>query len=706
MMPEPSTNDSLSFFPDRYFERILESLPLGVALTTITRPADLDDDGSIYANNLYRQIYGSWSKAEYTDLSTFLNRVFGSEELLERARRRIMAGLAEGELNSMDWDALRITDGDGVEKILAVRTVPLPDLNLVISTVQDVTDQKIAEQSWRESERRYHLMTEATPVGIFRLDREGRLVNVNRAWREISGLTEGQVAGQAWSVSLHPEDLEPLQEQWQQTLGSLRGFRAETRFRKVGGQTVWVLLQIDPVLDGTDRLEGFIGSVTDISQRKRSEEEVRQLAYYDTLTRLPNRFFFMEQLERAMATARRNESKLALLFCDLDNFKDVNDSLGHDQGDLLLQQIGSRMSSCIRRGDTLCRLGGDEFVLLLPAVQRNREATQVARKIMKSLLPVFDLEGHQVYTRASIGIAMYPDDGTDVQTLLKHADTAMYAAKGSGRNCYRFFSEDMNERARIRLRLESGLRQALAHQEFSLAWQPQYRLADGSLVGVEALLRWHHPELGEVAPAEFIPVAEDSGIIHEIGAWVLDSACAQARKWLDKGLHPLRIAVNLSTNQFLEPGIVQLVKDTLERTGLPAEMLELEITESVLMDDANAALATLRSLREDGVNLAIDDFGTGYSSLMYLKKLPVGRIKIAREFVKDIVTEHNDAAIARTVISMARSLDMQAIAEGVETREQAEFLRRLECPEVQGFLFCPPVSAEDFERRIQAAASG
>ena len=512
--------------------------------------------------------------------------------------------------------------------------------------------------------------------------------------------------GQDWAVTVHPDDLEVIQEQWQQALDGLRGFRAETRFRRATGKTVWVLLQIDPVLDGHDRLEGFIGSVTDISQRKRSEEEVRQLAYYDTLTRLPNRSFFMEQLERAMSTARRNQAKLALLFCDLDNFKDVNDSLGHDKGDLLLQQIGSRLNACIRRGDTLCRLGGDEFVLLLPAIDRDREASQVARKIMKSLLPVFNLQGHQVYTRASIGIAVFPDDGKDVQTLLKHADTAMYAAKASGRNRYRFFSEDMNQRAQARLRIESGLRQALAENQLSLAWQPQYDLNSRRLVGVEALLRWRHPELGDIPPARFIPVAEESGFIHEIGSWVLATACSQAREWMRRGLPPMRVAVNLSTNQFREPGIIQLVRETLARTGLPADLLELEITESVLMDDANAAMGTLLALRDDGVHLAIDDFGTGYSSLMYLKKLPVGRIKIAREFVKDITTEPSDAAIARTVINMARSLNMKAIAEGVETVEQAKFLKRLDCPEVQGFYFCPPVTAAELERRVQAAASG
>jgi diguanylate cyclase (GGDEF)-like protein/PAS domain S-box-containing protein len=700
------THDDSDLFPEKSFEQILESLPLGLALSTLTLPTDLEESGPIYANQLYRQIYGNWSRAEYTDLSTFLTRVFGSGSALENARRRIMEDVAAGDLVQKDWENLRITQPDGTQKIVSVRTVPLPDLNLIISSVQDITERSIAEQSLRESERRYQLMTESTPVGIFRLEEDGLVAHVNRSWREITGLRESQALGQDWSLTVHPDDREGVLDQWQQARKGMRSLRVETRFRRPAGKTVWVFLQIDPVTDGGGRLEGFIGSVVDISQRKRTEEEVRQLAYYDTLTRLPNRTFFMEQLERAMATSRRTGTKLALLFCDLDNFKDVNDSLGHDKGDLLLQQIGNRLNACTRRGDTLCRLGGDEFVLLLPSLGRAREAALVARKIMQSLLPVFDLDGHQVYSRGSIGIAVYPNDGSDVQTLLKHADTAMYAAKAAGRNRFRFFSEEMNRRAQNRLQLESGLRQALTEGQLSLAWQPQYDLQQGRLVGVEALLRWKHPELGLVPPKAFIPIAEESGLIHEIGAWVLKTACSQARNWINKGLPPLRVAVNLSTNQFKEPGIIQLVQSILAETGLAPELLELEITESVLMDDADSALETLRALRLDGINLAIDDFGTGYSSLMYVKKLPVSRIKIARDFVKDIATDAHDAAIARTVINMASSLNMRAIAEGVETEEQVAVLREMGCPEVQGFHFCPPVDAEELERRIQAAATG
>jgi diguanylate cyclase (GGDEF)-like protein/PAS domain S-box-containing protein len=682
---------------NKNFEKILESLPVGLAINTITK-------GELgYANSLFLDIYGGWSRGDFTDLESFFAQIYPRPEEREMVRQRILRDIASGELDRMQWDNMRITCRDGSQKIVAVRCVPLPELGLMISTVQDVTDQKLTEQSLRESERRYHLMAEASPVGIFSLDPDGRYRQVNKAWREISGLTESQILGMFWDLALHPEDRARISGLWQAALEERRPFRGECRFRRTEGRTVWVFIQADPVLDESDRLEGFIGSVTDISLRKRTEEEIRQLAYYDSLTRLPNRSFFLEQLERAMAAARRSGQLVALLFCDLDNFKDVNDTLGHDRGDILLRAIAGRLNSCIRRGDTLCRLGGDEFVLLLPAINKDTEAASVARKILRSMVPAFDLEGHEVFSRVSIGIAVCPDDGEDIQTLLKHADTAMYAAKTAGRNRYRFFSEEMNRRSVSRLKIETGLRQAIDRNELSLVWQPQYNLKNRALTGAEALLRWRSPDLGNVPPARFIPVAEDTGLIHDIGAWVLRTACTQAQQWRRNGGPPLRVAVNLSASQFREPGITDLVRKVLQETGLDANLLELELTESVLMGDADTALSTLNALNRDGVHLAIDDFGTGYSSLLYLKKFPVGRIKIAREFVRDITTDSNDAAIAGTVINMARSLSMIAIAEGVESQGQADCLLAMNCPEVQGFFYSPPLSPGEFGKKFNRA---
>ena len=673
-----------------FIERVLDNLPVGLSINTI-------DKGNIgYANRLFLEIYGGWNENDFTDLETFFQSIYPNPLEREEVRQRILTDIASGDIEKMHWDDMRITCRDGSEKILAIRNIPLPDMNLMISTVQDVTDQKLTEKALRESERRYQVMSEASPVGIFRLDHDGRICHVNKKWREISGRLLSTVLGQNWDVAVHHDDLPGVRDTWLVAVHERRAFKVECRFQRPGGKSTWVFVQAEPIFDADEILEGFIGSITDISLRKRTEEEIRQLAYYDTLTRLPNRSFFLEQLERAMATAKRNAKHVALLFCDLDNFKDINDSLGHDKGDLLLQSIATRLSGCIRRGDTLCRLGGDEFVLLLPSVESDREAVTVARKIQRAMKSSFDLDGQEIFTTTSIGIAVHPEDGADVQTLLKHADMAMYAAKGEGRNRYRFFSEGMNRRAQERMTMELGLRQAIERQEFSLAWQPQYCLTTGVLVGVEALLRWTHPTMGNISPSKFIPLAEETGQIHTIGRWVLEKACGQVQQWRQAGLKQLRVAVNLSASQFLEPDVVGMVKKVLADTQLPSHWLELEITESVLMIDADVTMHTLNCLSNDGVQLAIDDFGTGYSSLLYLKNYPVNRIKIAREFVEDITTVANDRAIAGTVINMARSLDMQVIAEGVETKEQADMLREMGCHEVQGFHYSPPLSAEGF----------
>lgn len=678
-----------------FTEALLENLPIGIAVNTI-------DKGDIgYANRKFLEIYGGWSRGDFTDLEDFFRNVYQDPGEREQVRQRILQDIASGDVEKMSWDDLRITCRDGSEKILAVQNIPLPTMNLMISTVQDITEQKMVEQALRESERRYQVMAESSPVGIFRLDTQGRCAHVNKRWREMAGLTLIHAVGESWAVAIHPEDRDEVEETWQAALLERRPYKTECRFRRPDGMITWVFCQAEPIFDTHGSLEGFIGSVTDISRRKRTEEEVRQLAYYDTLTHLPNRTFFQEQLERALGTAVRTGRHVALLFCDLDNFKDVNDSLGHDKGDLLLKAIAQRLNSCIRRGDTLCRLGGDEFVLLLPSVSNDREVVSVARKIQESMKHSFDLAGHEVFSTTSIGIAVYPEDGNTFNTLLKHADMAMYAAKARGRNRYRFFCEDMNRRAVERVSMEAGLRQAVANEELSLAWQPQFDLRTGQLVGVETLLRWDHPVLGRIMPAKFIPLAEETGLIHGIGEWVLRTACAQMCRWKDEGFGPLRLAVNLSAGQFNEPGLVEMVRRILRETGLDPSWLELEITESMLMQDQDVALKTMLSLNHDGVNLALDDFGTGFSSLLYLKNYPIGRIKIAREFVQDITGDNNDAAIAGTVIAMASNLSMQAVAEGVETQEQADVLRELGCPEVQGFFFARPMTAEQFREQLR-----
>jgi len=549
----------------------------------------------------------------------------------------------------------------------------------------------------KENRRLLEALFDMSPVGLFRLDAAGRYIQVSRKWRETAGLTLAQALGCPWNVAVHPDDRNAMDEAWDLALAARQSFRQECRFKTPGERTAWVQLKAEPLTDDTGGVTGFIGTLADISHRKRTEEELRQLAYYDNLTGLPNRSFFMNQLGRAMSVAKRTGHKVVLLSCDLDNFKDINDTLGHEQGDLLLQAIGSRLNACIRRGDTLCRLGGDEFVLLLPTVSDDAQVQAVAAKIMDSLQQPFNLTGTEIFISTSIGIAVHPGDAPDGTTLIRHADMAMNVAKGEGKNRYRFFSEDMNSRAMARMRMEAGLRQAMPRGELSLVYQPQYELGSGRLVGVEALLRWDSPELGAVPPGRFIPLAEATGQIHDIGRWVLAEACRQTVQWLAAHGHSLTVAVNLSGRQFMDGDIVATVAEVLENTGLDPSRLELEITETVLMRDAAQALETLNRLHRKGVRFAIDDFGTGYSSLVYLKKFPIRRIKIAREFIRDITTDDNDAAIAGTVVDMAMNLGMTALAEGVETREQADLLRELGCHEVQGFFFGRPVPPADID---------
>jgi diguanylate cyclase (GGDEF)-like protein len=439
----------------------------------------------------------------------------------------------------------------------------------------------------------------------------------------------------------------------------------------------------------------------DITERRRAEDEIQSLAYMDTLTGLPNRILLQDRLSGALVRAEREACLVGILFLDLDRFKSVNDTLGHAVGDLLLKSVADRLRECVRKSDTVARLGGDEFVVVLTSLRRELDTTLVAQEILARLAQPFAIGHRDIHSSTSIGIAVYPLDGRDAGTLLKNADMAMYAAKARGRNTYQFYTDAMNRRALERLDLENSLRLALKRREFFLQYQPQVNLSHSRITGVEALLRWRHPEQGLIPPGRFIPVAEETGLILPVGEWALRAACVQGRAWQDAGLPPLRIAVNLSGQQFKQPGFVDLVRRTLEETGMSPELLELELTESMIAEDAGETLNRLSALKCMHVHLALDDFGTGYSSLSYLRKCPIDRIKIAQTFVRDMSTDPGDAAIVETILAMARSLNLEVIAEGVETAEQFGFLRSRQCNEMQGYYFAVPLLPQDVERLLR-----
>jgi len=451
-----------------------------------------------------------------------------------------------------------------------------------------------------------------------------------------------------------------------------------------------------PIFDEEGRFKGYRGTGRDITVEKLAEERIRHMAHHDALTDLPNRLLLYDRIGQLVARARRDRRMVAVLFIDLDRFKNVNDSLGHQIGDRLLQSVAERLTACTRESDTVARIGGDEFVVVVPDLNEQQDAGNVAQKVLEALSRPFRIFGHEVHITPSVGICAYPRDGEDVETLMRNADTAMYHAKGMGRNNYQFFTVEMNAAAQHRLALENDLRRALERSELTLHYQPQLDLQTGDIIGFEALARWRHPERGMVPPSQFIPVAEETGLIDRLGDWVLEQACAQAVEWQAAGFPHLQVAVNLSAHQFRREEAAESVARVLAQTGLPPARLELEITESVLIQHAEQVLAKFKVLNDMDVQLSLDDFGTGYSSLSYLKRFPIDKLKIDQSFVRDISTDPDDAAIVTAIIAMAHSLGLEVIAEGVETKEQLAFLKLLGCDKAQGYYFSKPLPAEEF----------
>ena len=593
---------------------------------------------------------------------------------------------------------------DGGELAFDVIKVPLfyPDGRRrgMVMVGRDVTEAKRLDAEIRQ----LAAVLEATPDYVGIIDRDGRISYMNRAFREVFATRVRANEGGDVIKLIHPA--------WAQKIVAEQGipdavqkgvWQGETAINAEDGLEIPVSQVITAHKDEHGKVTFLASIMRDISERKQFESQITHITHFDALTGLPNRLLFLDRLGLAIAHAHRAAEMVGVMFIDLDRFKNINDTLGHAAGDLLLREVAARLQQCVNEGDTVARFGADEFVVILPSLVQAEDTVTVAQKISSALMPPFLLQERAIFITASIGIAVYPDDDLTADGLVKDADAAMYQAKNQGRNSYHFYTPDLNHRALERLALENSLRQALERGELELHYQPRVSLETGLITGIEALLRWNHPELGMVSPAQFIPIAEDTGLIVPIGEWVLHTACTQNKAWQDAGIAPINVAVNLSVRQFTEAGLLEAVDEALKKSGLDAHHLELELTESLLMQDNDNTATIINGFKRRGLLVAMDDFGTGFSSLSYLKRFPIDQLKIDQSFVRDISTDPNDAAIVTAIIAMAHSLNIMVVAEGVETAEQLAFLRSRQCEEMQGYYFSRPLPASELEALLRSA---
>ncbi|WP_321528743.1 EAL domain-containing protein [Sedimenticola selenatireducens] len=560
-----------------------------------------------------------------------------------------------------------------------------------LEVVRDVSGRKHNEEQIRTLSQ----VVEQSPVSVVITDTEGCIEYVNSTFEKISGYCAAEVIGQHTRILQSGKTpMRNYQELWR-TIKSGGSWRGEFCNKKKSGELFWERAHIAPVLDEAGGTRHFLAVKEDITLHKAQEQRILQQAHFDGLTGLPNRFLSLDRLDQLTRDAGRANQHVAVLFLDLDDFKKVNDSLGHEVGDQLLVQAADRLSTQVRSSDTVGRLGGDEFIIMLGGLDEIDRSGRVAEQMLSQFHRPFNLDGRELVLTASLGVAIYPEDGANPAELLRNADTAMYCSKEAGRNTYHYYTESMNQGVARRLLLEEHLRGALMRGEFRLHYQPQIELASGRLIGTEALLRWNNPELGEVSPAEFIPIAEQTGLIVSIGEYVITESLAQLAQWQQMAEQPLRMAVNVSPRQFRDPALVPFIERTIKRTGVPAECLELEITEGVLMSGHSYVDIALSAINRLGVAIAMDDFGTGYSSLSYLRNYPFDILKIDRSFIDDVPMDEADRELVNATIAMAHGLGLKVVAEGVETRGQLDYLKAQRCDYAQGYLFSSAVPGEE-----------
>jgi diguanylate cyclase (GGDEF)-like protein/PAS domain S-box-containing protein len=651
-----------------------------------------------------------WTNPAFGDLTGYT-----SEEALGKNQRLLSSGIQSKEFYANLWQTIstgkiwsgeltnRRKDGSFYTEEQTITPVcsDSGDVTHFVAVKHDITERRRAAQELCDREDKLRLILESTAEAIYGIDLEGRCTFCNPACLRLLGYKHSdELLGKNMHDLIH-HSRSNERKLPEEECRIFRAFKTGQEIHvddevlwKADGTSFPAEYWSYPQRKGEDIVEAVVTFI-DITERKAAEEQIRSLAYYDTLTGLPNRILLQDRLAQALAGASRHQDKVALLFLDLDHFKVINDSLGHSVGDLLLKQVAERLKQETREQDTVSRLGGDEFVVVLSGIRQIADSAVTAERIMNAMTSEFVIQGHSLNVGCSLGISIFPDDGRDGEILVKHADAAMYCAKENGRNDFQFFTQNMNANLVQQLTLENSMRLALQKKEFFLMYQPQLDLTTGEISGVEALIRWQDPKSGLVAPNDFIPIAENSGLIIPIGEWVLHTACAQARKWQDEGLPAVPVAVNVSAMQFRHRGFLELVRRVLHETGLPPPYLELELTESLILSNADLMLSKLKELKGMGVKLAIDDFGTGYSSFSYLRHFRVHKLKIDRSFVRDVCSDSDDAAITGAIISVAKSLNLKVIAEGVENKEQISFLREHNCDEIQGYYFSKPLSPDE-----------
>ncbi len=670
--------------------------------------AVVDSDGRrLYSSAACQKILG-YSPEELTT-------AWSNEQVHPDDRQRMLNAEEKvrlsGERERLEY-RMRHKDGSWrtLESIACALPHPRDQSHKLVIVTRDITERRRAEEmllhntALRHTEEKYRAIFEDAVVGIFQMTPEGRPLNINRAFAQIHGYDSpehfmAEVSNLFSQLFIDLKQIDELKRVLDEK-SVVRSAELEVLCRDRTNK--WVMANVRAVRDSDGKVALHEGTLEDITDRKVAENQVRFLAYCDVLTGLPNRTLLQDRLGKALAASRRRNDNVALLFLDLDRFKVINDSLGHSFGDLLLQQVADRLKIHAREQDTVARIGGDEFVMVLTGLKDMTDASVAAQRVMDAMIAEFIIEGRSLSVNCSMGVSIFPQHGWNGETLMKNADAAMYAAKESGRNRFTFFSEEMHNQVAQRLTLEQGLRAALERNEFFLMFQPQMDIATGAMVGFEALIRWQHPELGLVAPDRFIRIAEHSGLIVPIGAWVLRTACAQARKWQDEGICAMPVAVNVSAVQFRQPGFQEFIGSILSETGLPPQYLELELTESLLLCYADMTATVLTELKGMGLKLSIDDFGTGYSSLSYLKQFPFDKLKIDRSFIRDVALNSDDAAIATAIVRMAQSLGLKVIAEGVENEAQMSFLRVLRCDEIQGYYFSKPLTADEVSAKLRS----